>query len=186
MNRLQPLLRASQHATSSRVTLDAFALSARSFASSAPAQAPKSRKPEVEAPPLRWEPESPEPYRNSNGLADRAPTHTLTISCSENNCILSLTDRIGPLVPNTTSGQGRKFRGAQRGTYEAAHQATVRMIEQIKRVAEEFRQRQEKNPEGESRRKRRRSSAEPQKRPYWPVISHRSRPTPSVAHAGPP
>lgn len=161
MNRLQPLLRASQHATSSRVTLDALAsLSARSFATSASAQAPPRRKQvEVEVPPLRWAPESPEPYRNSNGLADRAPTHTLTIACSENNCILTFTDREGPLVPNTTAGQGKKFKGAQRGTYEAAHQATVRMIEQIKTVAEEFRQRQEKNPEGEYRMKRRRSSA---------------------------
>lgn len=151
MNRIQPLLRASQHATSSRVTLDALAsLPARSFATTATAQAVQRRRAaEVEVEPLRWAPESPEPFRNSSGLADRAPTHTLTIAASNNNVILSFTDRIGPLVPNTTAGQGKKFKNAQRGTYEAAHQATVRMIEQIKRVAEEFRERQEQNPDGE-------------------------------------
>lgn len=153
MNRLQPLLRASQHATSSRVTLDALAsLPARSFATSAAAQAAVQRRRPVaaeDAAPLRWQPESPEPFRNSSGLADRAPTHTFTIHTSPNNTICTFTDAQGPLVPNTSGGQARKFKGAQRGSYEAAHQATVRMIGQIKKVASEFRERQETNPEGE-------------------------------------
>lgn len=145
MNRFQPLLRASAQATSSRVTLDALASGARGFATSAPALAREKRDTSA---PLRWAPESPEPFRNSNGLADRAPTHTLTVQATRNNVILTFTDRIGPVVGNVSAGQGGKFKGASRSSYEAAYQAATKMIGQIMDVSRHFRERQEGTESG--------------------------------------
>ena len=60
-----------------------------------------------------------------------ALTHTLTISSSRNNVTLTFTDGLGPLFGTITGGTGKTFKKSNRNSYEAAHQASLKMISRI-------------------------------------------------------
>ena len=60
-----------------------------------------------------------------------ALTHTLTITSSRNNVLLTFTDAQGPVFGTITGGTGGIFRKSNRNSYEAAHQACLKMITRI-------------------------------------------------------
>jgi small subunit ribosomal protein S11 len=119
-------------ATSSRIGLD-FALPSRGFASSALARA------ERDGPRFRWSPLDPAPYRRSTGQTDRAPTHQLSVFSSRNNVMLTLSDSLGPLFPTISGGSDMTFKKGQRGGYEAAHQAALKMFKKVAELEDECR-----------------------------------------------
>lgn len=134
-------------ATSSRVGLDFTLPSAsRAFTASAiaAAVAPRNvgRKVEKESdgPRFRWSPLDPSPYRRSTGQVDRAPTHQLSVFSSRNNVMLTLSDSLGPLFPTITGGSHKTFKKGQRGSYEAAHQAALKMFKKVSEFENESRQ----------------------------------------------
>lgn len=135
---LRPALRAvaprlsSSFATSSRVGLD-FTRPALASPS-----APRMAAAVKEAKRMRWAPLSPDMYRTATGQAERAPTHQLSIMSSRNNVILTFADRIGPLFPSISGGTDKVFKKAQRSSFEAAHQAAIKMITRVSEVAREF------------------------------------------------
>ena len=45
--------------------------------------------------------------------------------------MLTFSDKVGPLFPTISAGSDKTFKGAKRGEYEAAHQATLKMITKI-------------------------------------------------------
>ncbi|CAD6589054.1 MAG: hypothetical protein TREMPRED_005245 [Tremellales sp. Tagirdzhanova-0007] len=61
----------------------------------------------------------------------QALTHTLTVSSSRNNVTLTFTDGLGPLFGTITGGTGKVFKKSNRNSYEAAHQASLKMISRI-------------------------------------------------------
>jgi small subunit ribosomal protein S11 len=74
----------------------------------------------------RWDP---------TPLTDETPTtHTLTITSTSNNLLLTLADRQGPVFPTITGGSGKTFKNAARSGYEASHQASLKMFEKIMEV----------------------------------------------------
>jgi small subunit ribosomal protein S11 len=89
-------------------------------------------------PTLRWNPHPVEPFLMRRGLPDRAPTHTLTVLSSRNNAMLTFTDKVGPLFPTITAGTGNVFRKSHRSSYEAAHQAALKMITKILDASRSF------------------------------------------------
>lgn len=87
-----------------------------------PSQPSKLRKGELK--PLRYSPE--------DASSDfTALTHTLTISSSRNNVVLSFTDSLGVLLPTITGGTGGIFKKSNRNSYEAGYQASLKMIARI-------------------------------------------------------
>lgn len=74
--------------------------------------------------PLRYAPE--DTSTNNQSL-----THTLTITSSRNNVILTFTDQLGPLFGTITGGTGGIFKKSNRNSYEAAYQAALKMISKI-------------------------------------------------------
>ena len=92
-----------------------------------PAPAPTTtRKPRKGEPKiLRYSPEDTNPTDNS------ALTHTLTITSSRNNVLLTFTDALGPLFGSITGGSGGTFKKSNRNSYEAANQAAIKMIARI-------------------------------------------------------
>lgn len=135
-----PTMLRSALATSSRVGLD-FTLPRAAFSSSALASAVGRKKvPEKEGETLfRWSPLDPSPYRRSTGQAERAPTHQLSVLSTRNNAILTLSDSLGPLFPSITGGSNKTFKKGQRGSYEAAHQAALKMFKKISEFEAECR-----------------------------------------------
>ncbi|BEJ15560.1 hypothetical protein CspHIS471_0501650 [Cutaneotrichosporon sp. HIS471] len=119
-------------ATSSRIGLD-FALPSRGFATSAIARA------ERDGSRFRWSPLDSAPYRRSTGQADRAPTHQLSVFSSRNNVMLTFSDSLGPLFPTISGGTDLTFKKGQRGGYEAAHQAALKMFKKLGEFEDECR-----------------------------------------------
>ncbi|ORX40602.1 hypothetical protein BD324DRAFT_678053 [Kockovaella imperatae] len=62
---------------------------------------------------------------------DESLTHTLYINSTRNNIQLSLQDALGKLGPTISGGTGRTFKGQGRSSVEAAHQATVKMMDRV-------------------------------------------------------
>lgn len=60
-----------------------------------------------------------------------SPTHTLTITSTRNNVLLTFSDRIGPIFPTISGGSGKTFKKAGRASYEAANQAALKAFEKI-------------------------------------------------------
>ena len=81
----------------------------------------------------RWSPEpsliSPDPSRRSP--TDNSPTHTLTVTSTRNNVLLTFSDSLGPVFPTITGGSHKTFKKAGRASFESAHQATVKVISKI-------------------------------------------------------
>lgn len=127
-------------ATSSRVGLD-FTLP-RAFSTSATvaavARARKGVK-EDTGPQFRWSPLDPSAYRRSTGQMDRAPTHLLSVYSSRNNTLLTLSDSVGPLFPTISGGSDKTFKKGQRSSYEAAHQAALKMFKKVSEFEAEAR-----------------------------------------------
>ena len=53
---------------------------------------------------------------------------TLTITATRNNTTLTFSDITGPLFPTISGGTDKTFKNSQRASYEAAHQATLKMF----------------------------------------------------------
>ncbi|WVQ74268.1 hypothetical protein IAR50_003865 [Cryptococcus sp. DSM 104548] len=82
---------------------------------------------------LRW---TPEPVTFSyptfsNNVEHVVPTHTLHIRSTRNNVLLTLTDGLGPLFGTVSAGSDKTFKNAQRSTYEAAAQASIKMFDRV-------------------------------------------------------
>lgn len=58
-------------------------------------------------------------------------THTLTISSTRNNTVLTFADSTGPVFPTISAGTDKTFKNSQRSSYEAAHQAALKMFPKI-------------------------------------------------------
>jgi small subunit ribosomal protein S11 len=90
-------------------------------------------------PALRWSPENPEMYQGRRGLGGAPPpTHTLTVFTTRNNVILTFTDQVGPVFMSISAGTDKVFRKAHRNSYEAAHQAMLKMNARILEAARSF------------------------------------------------
>ncbi|TYJ57913.1 hypothetical protein B9479_001268 [Cryptococcus floricola] len=82
---------------------------------------------------LRW---TPEPVTFSypsfsNNVEHAVPTHTLHIRSTRNNVLMTLTDGLGPLFGTVSAGSDKTFKNAQRSTYEAAAQASIKMFDRV-------------------------------------------------------
>ncbi|KAK4686495.1 hypothetical protein P7C73_g3636, partial [Tremellales sp. Uapishka_1] len=91
-----------------------------------PPSAPSSKKGGKAGQPPRFHAEPPR-------LTERAlsPTHTLTVTSTRNNTLLTFSDGMGPLFPTITCGTDKKFKNAGKDSFEAAHQATLKMFGKI-------------------------------------------------------
>ena len=56
---------------------------------------------------------------------------TLTVTATRNNTSLTFADITGPLFPTISGGTDKTFKNSQRASYEAAHQATLKMFEKM-------------------------------------------------------
>jgi small subunit ribosomal protein S11 len=56
---------------------------------------------------------------------------TLTVTCTRNNTTLTFSDHTGPLFPTISGGTDKTFKNSQRASYEAAHQAALKMFEKM-------------------------------------------------------
>ncbi|KAL7418413.1 hypothetical protein Q5752_006871 [Cryptotrichosporon argae] len=67
-------------------------------------------------------------------------THVLSVRSSRNNVHLVLSDAAGPVTLGAYSaGSGKAFKGAARSSYEAAHQAALKIFERTRDVADYYR-----------------------------------------------
>jgi ribosomal protein S11 len=53
---------------------------------------------------------------------------TLTVTATRNNTSLTFADVTGPLFPTISGGTDKTFKNSQRASYEAAHQASLKMF----------------------------------------------------------
>jgi small subunit ribosomal protein S11 len=53
---------------------------------------------------------------------------TLTVTATRNNTTLTFSDITGPLFPTISGGTDKTFKNSQRASYEAAHQASLKMF----------------------------------------------------------
>ena len=58
-------------------------------------------------------------------------THILHVNVTRNNIHLTFVDSKGKVGPCITGGTGKTFKGQGRSTYEAAHQATLKMMTRV-------------------------------------------------------
>ena len=75
-------------------------------------------------------------YASSND----GPRHTLTVTSTRNNLLLTYADQRGPLFPTITAGTDKTFKKAGRASFEAAHQASLKMF---KRIQERYQEQRE-------------------------------------------
>lgn len=61
----------------------------------------------------------------------RRITHILHIKCTRNNVHLSFVDAVGNLFGTITAGSDKVFKKSNRSSYEAAHQATLKIFEKV-------------------------------------------------------
>jgi len=61
-------------------------------------------------------------------MANDDSLYTLTITCTRNNTTLTFSDHTGPLFPTISGGTDKTFKNSQRASYEAAHQAALKMF----------------------------------------------------------
>lgn len=66
-------------------------------------------------------------------------THTLTVSATRNNTVLTFADHTGPIFPTISAGTDKTFKNSQRASYEAAHQAALKMFPKIEEYVRETR-----------------------------------------------
>jgi small subunit ribosomal protein S11 len=56
---------------------------------------------------------------------------TLTVSATRNNTVLTFADHTGPIFPTISAGTDKTFKNSQRASYEAAHQAALKMFSKV-------------------------------------------------------
>jgi small subunit ribosomal protein S11 len=69
--------------------------------------------------------------RQYTGDATQTAQHTLTVTSTRNNLLMTYADQRGPLFPTITAGTDKTFKKAGRASFEAAHQATLKMMKRI-------------------------------------------------------
>lgn len=89
---------------------------------------------------VRWNPLPNDLYRNAAGIADRAPTHTLHVHSTRNNTLITFCDALGPMFRSVSGGTDKVFRKTTRQSYEAAHQAALKVFAHITAVSRKLRE----------------------------------------------
>ena len=85
---------------------------------------------------MRYKPIDPTAETEHNVMA---VTHTFNVKSTRNNVHLTFADAMGPLWKTITAGSDKIFKKSQRSTYEAAHQAALKMFEKVLTYARENR-----------------------------------------------
>lgn len=57
--------------------------------------------------------------------------HTLTVTSTRNNLLLTYANQRGPLFPTITAGSDKTFKKAGRATFEAGHQASLKLFTRV-------------------------------------------------------
>lgn len=97
-----------------------------------PAPIRRGRKASFKKPP-HYEPEPKIRLPQSGPYSpDSNSTHTLTVTSTRNNTLLTFADRVGPCFPTISGGTDVTFKNSQRSSYEAAHQAALKTFERIR------------------------------------------------------
>ncbi|ORY33448.1 hypothetical protein BCR39DRAFT_301404 [Naematelia encephala] len=80
---------------------------------------------------VRYAPEE-DPFSDSSAV-----THTLHVRSTRNNCLLAFTDSVGTVFGTISGGTGKVFKGHNKGTYEAATQAALKMFDRIREYVQD-------------------------------------------------